>query len=192
MGKVLLDFDFKHFGERMRQLTSVDLATLGHALREGDLQHRYEAGRLTDDEFYRDICFRIGKNVAWEDFVSAWNSVFDETPLLPEDLIARLGAKANLWVLSNTNNLHFSFILDRYSFLRHFQGFILSHEVGALKPDPRIFSAALDKTGADPPRCLFVDDQLANVEVAKHLGLDAFQFLDQGQFAREMRERGIL
>ncbi|WP_378731632.1 HAD family hydrolase [Nocardia brasiliensis] len=41
---------------------------------------------------------------------------------------------------------------------RYVEAFALSFEIGAVKPDPRIFAATLDKLGVDPEAALMVGD----------------------------------
>lgn len=192
MGKVLLDFDLRRFGRRMTELTGIDEDILRKAFTDDGLPRRYESGMITDRDFHRIACSRLSCQVSWEDFLVAWNSIFDPIPILPEETIHRLAERSDLWVVSNTNNLHFDYILKTYSFLRHFRGYILSHEVGAMKPDPRIFEAALGRAGRPPQDIVFVDDQEANVSAARALGMDAFQFFDPDQFELEMRKRQLL
>jgi HAD superfamily hydrolase (TIGR01509 family) len=111
---------------------------------------------------------------------------------LSEQLIRGLANKADLWVISNTNNLHFNYLASRHSFLGCFKGYVLSHELGVMKPDTRIFTAALERAGVEAGQALFVDDQAANVAAARELGIDAFQFIDPGQFVTELRQRRLL
>lgn len=192
LGKVLLDFDFKRFGDRMRALTGVDAESLQEVYTGTELARKYESGLLRDEEFYSEVCRRIGKPVDWEDFVAAWNSIFCLSPIVPDDLVRVLSERCNLWIVSNTNAIHFNYIEMNFAILRHFKGFVLSHQVGALKPDPKIFIAALQRAGVAPENALFVDDQLPNVEAARKLGMDAFQFLGPEPFALECRRRRIL
>jgi FMN phosphatase YigB (HAD superfamily) len=192
MGRVLIDFDFAHFGARISRLAAVDLDAVRVALTGGELANRYETGLLGDLDFHGEVCRRLGCHLSWDEFVRAWNSIFDPAPILSEELIAALAGRAQLWVVSNTNKIHFDFILERYPLMRHFRGYVLSHEVRALKPDARIFHAALERAGSRPEETLFVDDQPANVEAAKQLGLDAFQFQGVERFERELAARGLL
>src|SRR5262245_3625662 len=192
MGKVLFDFDFKTFGERMHELTGIEFEPLRAAFTGEQLAIRYESGLLSDAEFYTEVCRRIGCPVSWENFVGAWNSIFQQDPILPEHLIRTLAGKTNLWVVSNTNKLHFDHLTSRHPFLSYFKGYILSHEVGALKPDVRIFQAALKRAGVKAERALFVDDQAANVAAARDLGIDSFQFLGPEQFVTELQRRSLL
>jgi putative hydrolase of the HAD superfamily len=47
---------------------------------------------------------------------------------------------------------------------------IVSEELGSLKPDPRMYRAASEGLGLDPPLCLFVDDDPDLVRAAIALG----------------------
>ncbi|MGZ4151175.1 MAG: HAD family hydrolase [Actinomycetota bacterium] len=54
---------------------------------------------------------------------------------------------------------------------------VLSFEVGALKPSPDIYRAALERIGGDPARATFIDDQAAYLDGAAELGMRTFQIL---------------
>ena len=43
--------------------------------------------------------------------------------------------------------------------------------MGLTKPDPRIFTALLDGTGAKPEETLFIDDSLSNCKAAEEFGI---------------------
>jgi HAD superfamily hydrolase (TIGR01509 family) len=62
--------------------------------------------------------------------------------------------------------------LAKFGLLECFNCILVSDALGAIKPDPAAFRELL-KHGCDPNRVLFVDDQLANVESARCLGLTA-------------------
>ena len=192
MGRVLVDFDFSNLSSRMQELADVGAEPLRSAFTDKNLALRYESGRLSDAEFHREICRRLGRKIPFDLFSEAWNSIFLPGPLLSDDLLAVLARSADLWILSNTNRLHFAFIQQHYSFVRHFRGFVLSYEAGSLKPDPKIFQFALSKAGAREADTLFVDDSIRNVEAALSLGIDAFQFTGAGNFASELKGRGLL
>jgi putative hydrolase of the HAD superfamily len=56
-----------------------------------------------------------------------------------------------------------------------FDGIALSFEVGAAKPDPEIYRAALELAGgASPARAVFVDDQVTYCDGAAALGMRTF------------------
>jgi putative hydrolase of the HAD superfamily len=165
---------------------------LRHIFASNTSVRKYELGLLSDAEFLAGICDQVGGGVTQHDFLEAWNCIFAVKPLLSGMLLSELAQKYPLWIVSNTNRMHFGFIRERYAFLTKFTGWILSFEVGAAKPDPLIFTRALQRAQFSASDVVFVDDQLPNVESARRLGIDAFQFLDAEQTEREFRMRDIL
>jgi putative hydrolase of the HAD superfamily len=192
LGKVLVDFDFTRFGRRIALLTGLDVEAVRAALGAEDLPARYECGFVSDADFHGEVCRRMAKQVPWGEFSEAWNSIFHAEPMVPAELVADLARRADLWLVSNTNRIHFEFLRRRFPMLGCFRGYILSHEIGAMKPDARIFAEALCRSGALPDDALFVDDQEANVAAARALGIAAFRFVDGEQFEAELRLRKLL
>jgi glucose-1-phosphatase len=176
LGRVMVDIDLSRLAARMRDLTGLDPVQLQNAFTSNGLVTRYETGRISDQDFHQEFCARAGRQVSYADFAAAWNAIFVPGQILSDEIISRLAAAGDLWVISNTNPIHFSYIRENYDFLRYFRGCILSYEVGALKPDPAIYDAARTRAGVDPSKTLFVDDQLSNVEAARKLGFQAIQF----------------
>jgi HAD superfamily hydrolase (TIGR01509 family) len=78
-----------------------------------------------------------------------------------------------------------------YPLLRHFDDYVLSHRVRALKPSLRIYREAIARAGCEPHECFFTDDIPAYVEGARAAGMDAVQFLSCGQLEGELRARSI-
>jgi FMN phosphatase YigB (HAD superfamily) len=191
VGKVLIDLNYQDLAHRMLALTGLGPAQLQKMLREDGLVERFETGKMQGAQFYEEICRRTGTRISWPEFLAIWNSILGP-PLVPEELIAALARKVRLWIISNTNELHFDFMTRHYAFPRHCEGFVLSHEVGVLKPDARIFTHAVAKMQVDPSRVLFADDQEVNVKAAQDLGICAFQCRDSGQFSAELKLRGVL
>jgi putative hydrolase of the HAD superfamily len=192
LGKVLVDFDLERFGKWIIPATGISAEELRALIAAEGLAVNYETGVVCDADFHTELCRRTKAPLAWDEFVEAWNSIFLDEPLVPDEILAQLAEKAPMWIVSNTNKIHFDFITERYSFIPYFRGFILSHEVGAMKPDRRIFENALQRSGVSAREALFVDDQIRNVEAARELGMDAFQFLNLNQFRRELGLRSLL
>lgn len=87
----------------------------------------------------------------------------------------RTGLLSNSWGLS-------PYPVDRLE--RSFDTIVLSGEVGLRKPDPRIFSLALDRIGLPAESCVFVDDLADNVAAAIELGLHGVHHRGDDQATR--------
>lgn len=59
-----------------------------------------------------------------------------------------------------------------------FTAVIDSSEVGAIKPEPRIYEIAQSKTGVEPEEILLVDDSRSNIMAAERLGWKVMWFDD--------------
>jgi HAD superfamily hydrolase (TIGR01509 family) len=64
-------------------------------------------------------------------------------------------------------------LVDRLRLDDEFDALILSFEIGARKPDPAIYEAALAVVGADASDAIFVDDQAAYCDGARALGIES-------------------
>jgi FMN phosphatase YigB (HAD superfamily) len=189
LGNVLVEVDYQKFSDGLTSLTGKTMEELRPAFTD-ELVGRYELGLCEEAEFISTLCGRIG--VRRNDFMEVWSSIFSGKLLVPEDVLLGLSRKYRLWIISNTNKMHFNHVRAHYSFLEFFEGLILSFEVGAAKPDPAIFNLALERAGIKPEEAVFVDDQPANVEAARKIGIDAIQFFNFAQLLQEFRERHLL
>ena len=54
-------------------------------------------------------------------------------------------------------------------------GFVLSCDIKAIKPDLAMFKKILDKYQLDPTNCVFLDDIEDNTMAAEKLGIKAYQ-----------------
>jgi glucose-1-phosphatase len=193
LGNVLLDLDYGKFSDRMISMTGLEIEQLRAALTAGGAVLKYEVGACNDEEFLAEISSHAGVRINPSDFLGAWNCIFAEKPLLPDAVLFELSGRLPLWVLSNTNKMHFEFLRERFRFLNdYFRGWILSYEVGVAKPDPSIYTHALRRAGFSADEALFVDDQPVNVKAARKLGMDAFQFLNPAQLIQELQNRCLL
>jgi HAD superfamily hydrolase (TIGR01509 family) len=72
-----------------------------------------------------------------------------------------------------------------------FDAQVFSYQVGALKPDPRTYRAALQALGVAPDEAVFIDDAPDNVDGARALGIDAILFRGVPALMDALRVRGL-
>jgi epoxide hydrolase-like predicted phosphatase len=73
----------------------------------------------------------------------------------------------------------------------HFDCLVLSHEVGILKPDERIYKITLDKLNLKDQDCLFVDDLKENLKPAREMGMETILFKSTEQLKKEFNKINI-
>ena len=105
-----------------------------------------------------------------------WNFMLKDFPEHRLDFIKTLKNKGDykLILLSNTNDLHITWIKENVWFYNDFKAcfdaFYLSHEVNIAKPNPAIFNFVLNKNNLKAEECFFIDDNQSNIESANALG----------------------
>ena len=191
LGKVLIPFDFNRGYQAMEKLCGIAACDIPARIATTDLVQRFETGLVSAEDFVEQLSRQLGMNIGYDRFCDLWSSIFLPEPLLPESMIEGLRRRHRVLLLSNTNAIHFEMIRDRYPILNHFDDFVLSYQVRAMKPSPAIFREAFVRARCRPEEIFFTDDIGAYVEAARKEGMDAVQFLSREQIEQEMRARGI-
>lgn len=91
-----------------------------------------------------------------------------------------------LYVISNFHKAAFDYVSQKYDWFKLFDGMIISCDVRALKPEPKIYEALLEKYNLVPERSVFIDDALANVVGAQAFGIKGIHCQTTDQFKMEL------
>ena len=177
MGNVLLEWN-KDKILRGVVKTEKDYMILDKAIFQSGLWERLDLGTLTREELVLKVVSMIGsiyqekvQEVVWN-----WPSYIEiYTEVFP--LLARLKEKGHrIFVLSNTSPVFYELLEEQLSPLNEIlDGFVLSCDIKAIKPDPKMFEEILHKYQLDPVNCIFLDDVKDNTKMAESLGIKAYQ-----------------
>ena len=191
LGKVIVDFDHLRAAQELLKVTPLSLKEAMAVLSDGELVSEYETGRLSSEEHYRKVCHRLQMEVSIEKFRELWGSMFLPEPLLSESFLQDLKKSYRLMLLSNTNEIHFDFVIQHYPILKMIEERLLSYQAGCMKPEARIFELAVKKAGVAPENIFFTDDRPENIEAAQRAGIQALLFQSETQLRRDMASRGM-
>ena len=97
-----------------------------------------------------------------------------------------------LAALSNWSAETFPKVAHRFEFLDWFDPLIISGEIGLIKPGPDIFHYILKELGQEASDCLFIDDNLENIQAAAELGFAVIRFSSPAELKEELQSQGIL
>ncbi|MBY0231797.1 MAG: HAD family phosphatase [Gemmataceae bacterium] len=192
-GNVLARFCHRRAAEQVARLGPPSLsADLVHAhILDADLEERFEKAQLTAAEVLASMRAKFGLAGTDAELAFACSDIF--TPI-PEThaVIRRLHGRYRLYLLSNTNELHFARFRQQFDeVLSLFDGILASHLVGLRKPDPAIYRLIEQRSGCRPEECLFIDDLPANVAAAEALGWRAIRFIEGVDLAAELARHGV-
>lgn len=191
LGGVIVPLDFPAGYRAIAACCNVAAEDVPKRIGDTGLVPKLECGQVEAPEFIERISAALGLSVSETEFRQLWSSIFPPHTLIPESLLAGLKQNYRLLLLSNTNSLHFEMIRENYPLLGHFDHYVLSYQVGAMKPAPRIYEAALEHARCRPEECFFTDDIPAYVEGARRAGIDAVQFQGFENLSGELTRRSI-
>ncbi len=182
MGNVVLPFDYQIACRKLADKYDIDPDDIYNIIFKSGLTLKFEAGEISGMNFYKKCLELLKLQIDYNEFRNLWSDIFTENKDVSE-IIVSLKKKHELILLSNTNEWHISFVRDRFDIINEFDKYVLSYEVGYMKPHPKIFEIA--KTVAlHKDNIYYFDDIPEYVEAAKKSGIIAIQFTD----AQNLRE----
>ena len=163
LGKVLLDFDYWIAARKIAARGKMPADEIKRFIDDSPLLFSYETGRVTKQQFYNEICAATGFCGALDEFVECFSGIF--APIKPMvQLHAALRERGYpTYIFSNTNELAVSYARRTFPFFSNFNGYILSYEQGALKPDAKIYEVVERQSGHSQAEILYLDDRPENI-----------------------------
>jgi putative hydrolase of the HAD superfamily len=145
LGNVLLLFSHDRMYAQVAELCGRDASDVRRAFLSDDLGTRFERGECSEAELQIELERRIGARFERDDLHRAIADIFtpNEDMLRFVDALREQGYQ--LVLLSNTNSIHIRWIESQYDVLSKFDACVLSHEVRAMKPEPAIYAAAIER-----------------------------------------------
>lgn len=191
-GNVVGYFNHRLTTDRLLPHTDLLAEELHSRLFGGALEEDYEVGRISTSEFLQQAR-KAGRISCADDIVArAWADIFwpnkDVIKLLP-----LLKPRARLFLASNTNELHSRQFRGQFAdALGHFEALILSHEVGARKPERAFYEHCLRRARCAAEECLLIDDLPANVAGARACGCQGIVFTGISELYQRLSNLGLL
>lgn len=187
LGGVLLNIDYAATEKAFEALGVNDFRERYSQLSQNTFFDDWETGKLGREEFILGMRTASGNDTLTdEQILNAWNAMLLDFPLRRLQLLQQLRNHYDLFLLSNTNEIHeaaFNALLMKtcgFNSIAHFFDKVyLSHRVGARKPGKEIFQQILDENGLQPEHTLFIDDSPQHIETANSLGIQTI-YLEKG------------
>lgn len=145
---------------------------------------KYEVGKMSSVDFISELNTLI-PNASSSEIRTAWNSILLNFPESRLTFLEQLQKENNyrLFLLSNTNELHISWVKDAMGMERWnrfkacFEKFYLSHEIHMRKPNTEIFDFVLEENELVANETFFIDDTQENTDAAASIGIQTWHLI---------------
>lgn len=191
LGNVLLRFSHHRMCAQIGALCGHSAEEIRRKLIESGLQWDFERGRFSQEQFHRELERLVQTPLDFYELLHAGSDIFEPNEDVAEIVRSVHRQGVRLVLLSNTSRAHFEFIRRNYPLLELFDDYVLSYQVGVLKPERAIFEAALARIHCPPECCFYTDDILEYVEAGRRHGLQAEQFIGGQPLAEHLADRGL-
>ena len=188
IGGVLINIYPNKFFENIGVLLSLPSTEIKKYFSKKD-HDLYETGKISSNRFYKLFNSRLPKKkkINEDDFWSSWDLILGEEKRTIR-IIEKLKLKYPIWLLSNTNSKHLNNkTRERYNFPNIVDGYIYSYEAGFRKPNNDIYIYAAKKVNTKPVNCIFIDDLIENVYIAKKNGFNAIHYKNYDNLIFELK-----
>lgn len=183
LGGVLLDIDFKRSENAFQQLGVPQFSQMAGMAGNNQLFNSLETG-MDVDQFYHQFKQLTQLKIYNKQIEAAWNALLLDFRKESMQHLLLLKAKYNLYLLSNTNEIHLQEFqkklarqLPSLSWDVCFDACYFSHKIGIRKPNPEAWLYLIKKHTLKVKETLFIDDSAANIVAAKELGMQTIHLL---------------
>jgi len=192
LGNVLIPFDFNKAIIKLNQIENGMGDRFNNFFKSNYNLHRdFEKGKIPENDFINRMLDVVDHRIDPTTFCRYYADIFS----LNKNVISLLPVlKRNykLFLLSNTDSIHKKYGWEKYEFLNNFEKLILSFEVGAVKPEEKIYRSVEEASGFTSKEHFFIDDIQEYVDGAKKIGWDAVQFINYQKLLNDLKERNII
>jgi HAD superfamily hydrolase (TIGR01509 family) len=192
LGKVLVHFDWSIAARRMSPRCNLQPDELLRLFDYSPLVVDYELGRVSNEDFFNEVTRLTGFKGDMAEFADLFGAIFTALPEMIA-LHAELRRRGlPTFIFSNTNDFAVQSVRGSFPFFANFDGYVLSYEHGAMKPDAKLYEAVERITGRHGAELLYIDDRLENVAAGHARGWQVILQEDPARTLAAVRQTGLL
>lgn len=187
LGGVIVRTEFQAPRQQLAEKLGMEYDDLDKLVFHSDSGMRASMGEIPVDEHWASVIKRLKRPdselAAIRDEFFA-GDIVDRTLI---EYIRSLRGKYKTGLISNAWSDLRDFVV-REKFDDAFDKMIISAEVGAMKPEPKIFQIALEHFGVKPKEAIFVDDFIENIEGCEKAGMKGIHFKDAESTLKQLKK----
>jgi epoxide hydrolase-like predicted phosphatase len=185
LGGVIVRTEYQAPRQHLAERLGLEYDALVKLVFDSATAQRAALGEISEDEHWQTVARRVKCQAS---DINALRAEFYGGDIVDHELIEfirslrprfKTGAISNAW-----SGLRQYMIKNKFE--DAFDSVTISAEVGALKPQPRIYELALKAAGVPAEAAVFVDDFEENIEGARAIGMAAVHFRDPAKAVAEL------
>ena len=158
LGNVLIPFDYNTLIKKLDAVkTGLGKYFVDTYFANYDFHRDFERGEISEKKFIEKMLEILDHSIDGETFCNYFSCIFKQNKEVAA-LLPALKNKYKLILLSNTNSIHEKYGWEHYDFLKYFDDLILSHKIGAVKPEEKIYRAVEESSSSPAEEHIFIDD----------------------------------
>jgi putative hydrolase of the HAD superfamily len=177
LGGVLIDLNYQLTIQAFENLGSSNFKELYSQANQLGVFDCFETGEISTQRFINEILKYLPNGCNPNQVVSAWNAMILDFKESKIALLLQLKEIFNLFLLSNTNELHLIEVRNEWNKKRPFEfencfdKVYYSHLIGMRKPSVSVFQYVCSENQLNPDQTLFIDDTIQHIQGAQKAGL---------------------
>ena len=193
LGGVIFNIDYQKTIEEFSKLGISNTKYLYSKNTQSKLFDDLETGHISNYEFLKKLQ-KKSNNANLAQIKKAWNAMLLDLPL--ERLIAlyKVKKKYNIFLLSNTNEIHIQKIKELVGektfseFYNLFDKIYFSYKIKKRKPNFEAFQLILFENKLIADEVLFIDDSIQHIKSAKKLNIETFHLKQNQEITKILSE----
>lgn len=181
LGGVIINLSTQTTVEQFAKLGGITEEEVNLRMMQSKEFHDYEKGLIPDSRFRELVKDMLGVRASDAEIDRCWNAMLLDIPIERIQLLERLKTRYRIFLLSNTNEIHFNCFNEivnqmtgKTSVDLYFEKAYYSHRMKMRKPDREIYDFVLAENKLNPTHTIFLDDNLANLKGAERCGIKTF------------------
>lgn len=181
LGGVIINLSVEKTFQAFSQLSGIQVEKIVDQVHFDTVFHDYEQGLVSDNDFRNHLRRSLSINSSDAEIDHAWNAMLLDLPVERLQLLEKLKGSYNIYLLSNTNNIHLKCFNAQIKQLtgkdcidHYFDHAYYSHLIKMRKPSVEIYEHVLSNHHLLPHETLFLDDNKDNLVGANKAGIKTF------------------
>lgn len=190
LGKVLINWDPRNLYRKVFA-EEAEMESFLENVCTDTWNEQQDAGRTIEEANQKLIAIHPKYQEEIELFYGRWIEMLDGAIDENVELMRKLKSSHPVYALTNWSAETMPWAWPLFPFLEEFHGMVISGVEKVKKPDPAIYQILFDRFQLVPEESVFIDDNIANIETCRKLGMVGIHYLPGVDVAAELIKLGV-